>query len=328
MVERPRVRVDGVVVGPGGPVSGATLNLYPSGVDPSDPANVLFSVATAMSDAGGVFTFLAVPSGDYVLDAVEPSRPVSVSVSADGLPQVVSGPSNGWGKQGLWWRQPLSVGARDIGGLTITLRPGATIRGQVRADPATLAGGPPPGFRVRLGTSSVITADASGRFEITGVPAGRHGFTVSASAVGWRVSQATLNGRDIAGEPLEIDGSDVDGLVVVMSDRLGTVGGTILAGPGQPATDATVALFPADTSAWSYVASDGLRFRSARTLTGQYEFTALPDGDYVLVAIDDAAMAEWPSRDLLQRLSGAGVRVHVAAGQPVTRALTLNPTIR
>ena len=186
--------VAGILTGPDGPAANFALHLVPSdngemSVDPS--------IATAVTDTNGAFAFLAVPSGQYVIQTVRAPRPAPpppppppmplqgssqtfTTMGPGGTPITgtmtmgVSGGVTG-GVAGsslstiyelraqpteptLWVAAPISVGEGDIGGLALTLREGLSLSGQIEFDGA--AERPPAPRMTQL---SVVVQPADGK---------------------------------------------------------------------------------------------------------------------------------------------------------------------
>ena len=69
-------------------------------------------------------------------------------------------------------------------------------------------------------------------------------------------------------------------------------------------------------------------FRSVRSTAGYYVLERIPIGDYVLAAVDDAALEEWPDAALLSRIAAMGQRIRVSVGQHIERDLRVEVSIR
>ncbi|HET9372276.1 MAG TPA: carboxypeptidase regulatory-like domain-containing protein [Vicinamibacterales bacterium] len=312
MVQRPAVRVSGIATGSNGPIRGAVLRLASPDLDLSDPEDALFVFQSALSADDGTFTFLAVPEGAYVLDATQPASPPTVSVSKDGIPRLFSIALATFDRDGHWHRAPFAVGNRDIDGLVVSLRPGVRVSGIAELD---------GGIQLRFGPR-VVALTESGPFTIEGVPPGWYVLSAGRSG-GSAISEATLGGRDVLGVPIEIGTQDVSGLRV----RIGAAGtrieGDVLTAKGERTADATVVLFPADSSVWPSARQASPRFKSMRALTGRYVLDDVVPGAYLIAAVDDAVMDDWPSSTLLQRIASGAARIQVARTTPLTQPLRM-----
>lgn len=87
--------------------------------------------------------------------------------------------------------------------------------------------------------------------------------------------------------------------------------------------DATVFLFPTDRLRWADARNSTRAFRSVRvSKTGAFSVTALPAGEYFVVATLDDAEASWPDQRLLTGLAAVAKTIQVMAGQRAAVTLT------
>ena len=204
---------------------------------------------------------------------------------------------------------PVTVGDNDVTGLNVALRAGARVSGRVQFEGTKPP--PPPEQLLRTNVSllsneprsfavplPIVRVDAEGRFTSGGFTAGRYQVNgnvpplqigpmgVPGTPSGWTFKSATLNGKNLADEPLEIDGDDISGVVVTFTDRTSSLGGTVTDATGKPDTTAEVVIFPADNQGWRQGLPNTRRIRIGRvTQTGSYEFGNVPAGDYHVAAI-------------------------------------------
>ena len=170
----PTVTVAGVLTGPDGPMKHMMLSLAPPGTDLNEfePGGV----ATAITDDGGAFAFLAITPGEYTL-----------SSSLARLTNELKGEG-----RVLWASQSLNVGDTGIAGLTLTMQPGVPderkggVQKRVRRrEPAIAA----PGdllfpIRAELSRTLPVVVQPDGAFRSTGNPPGRYNINAS-SPPGW-----------------------------------------------------------------------------------------------------------------------------------------------
>ncbi len=142
----PAVRVSGTVISAGALDPNFVLRLLPRG---SENLGVGSEQATALVSASGAFTFLAVPSGSYTIEAGlnvtrfsaaggwGPPTPGMLHVQS-GVGSAPSAPDDvSLGMQRTdvvdreWAEFPIDVGADDVTGLSLTLRPSVTVSGEV-----------------------------------------------------------------------------------------------------------------------------------------------------------------------------------------------------
>jgi hypothetical protein len=266
----------------------------------AEPALVVLSndavrlVATASAD--GSFSLGSVPPGQYVVDIA------TGKTSARATTSVV-------------------VGGQDLSDVSVTIPRDATVSGVILS-----SGQVPSAVSISLtavGTSKLFAAQASdGRFAIKGVPPGRYVLRFE-NGGGWIPESVNVSGRDITDTLLDVDG-DFDGLMIRATSQPAIVTGKVRLPDGAIAHGATVVVFPSDPGQWKDpVASPAVHFRRDRVTGGDYVIGPVPAGEYVIAAVDDALLENWPQRDLLSRLAASAERLRLAGGDKLVRDLVL-----
>jgi hypothetical protein len=310
----PATKISGQLVDPAGPVPHFGVRLMSAGAGDGTEA---IEAATTVTDASGVFEFPAVPAGSYTLRAVrEPG----------GNPGAAEAPVGRLAERiGAFALEPITVGDSPLSGVTLTLRPGVRVTGQVEFVSTAPAPAPPralsmvltpspPAVRTQapLTTGSV---SSDGRIEFQSAPAGRYLLTANAPA-NWSVSAVVVDGRDVTDRPVALT-RDVDTLIVRLTDRPASIAGTVRVPQGLRLDEVSLFLFPTDRERWADARFSTRVFRTARVQpSGAFEFRPVVPGSYVVTAARDTLGVDWPSQRLLPRLAAAGVSVDVAPGQP------------
>jgi hypothetical protein len=336
------VRVSGVVTGPDGPVANLGARLIPAeAVDTVSESG--FETAVTATDGRGQFTFLAVPSGQYVLKLQRTPRPAAgmqMMTTMSGpngqiVTMITNGPATGSAttEPVLWAQQALTVGDSEVTGLNIALRTGVHFSGRIVFDGAIA-----PPAADRLTSASVmavpvdgsqmsvspVRADSSGSFTTTQYMPGKYWVTVNGAFAPWTLRSVVSGGRDLLSQPLELGSTDINDLVVTYSDQVSGVSGTVRDG-GKPAMDATVFAFPAEYQAWI---ANGMAPRQAKTAapgkTGAFSVSDLPAGPYVLIAVPSDVAVDLQDPKWIAKLAVAGTRVSVSAGEKKQQDLTIS----
>jgi len=235
---------------------------------------------------------------------------------------------------------PITVGNRDVSDMLVTLRRGARVAGRFefdgtrdRPDAATLMRVPVTLDRAdamtsmaAAGASSVPLpsgrADDTGAFKTPGVAPG-HYFVRVGTLPGWALKSVLAEGRDISETPLDLQSSDVNDVVITFTDRPTKLAGIVLASNGTPDPDAVVIAIPLDQSPWSDYGVNPRRVRSTHTARdGSYAITALPPGEYSLVAIHEDTIPEWQDPRVLEGLARRGRDIRLADGETRVQDLT------
>jgi hypothetical protein len=243
----PTVSVSGTVTGSGPLDPNFVLRLLPRG---SEDLGVGSEQATALVSASGAFTFLGVPSGSYTIDAglnvtqfsaagrkLLPHTPGMLMVKWT-VPSAPSAPEDVrlimWRSEVIdreWAALPIDVGADDVTGLGITLRPTVTVSGEIVWD------GPPGGWPAVL----IEPADGDARlyptrpssfplpprlFSVAGLRAGEYVIRPEV-APGTMVARIVANGQDVTTRTIDTSSGDISGVVVTMTTKTTTISGSV-----------------------------------------------------------------------------------------------------
>ena len=330
--------VSGHVSGPTGPAAYITVRLADGAPGSTDIPTA--RTATAVTDARGAFMFRGVPTGEYRLQVIETPR----TGAAGGIGAVTASDLAGLydfsadfslEAQTLWASVPVAV-ATDISDLEITLQTGVRLTGRLAFEGKT----PPPSasFLTKVsvlidradGSLPTMRADRevdvgpSGDFHSVGLPPGRYFVRVPAPPPGWALQSVDWEGRDLSVEPLEVRDASVSSIVVRFTDRPSEVNGSVRTKEGSPDVNAAVVVFPVDARRWTDYGWQPRDLTFARVdLTGRYAIRGLSDGDYCLVAVDDAVLVDWGSPHLFEALSRLGEPLHVSDGAVKTVDLVM-----
>jgi hypothetical protein len=295
------VSVEGVLIGPEGPMPHVTVSLAPPAVNLGDFETP--GVATAITDGQGQFLFLSVIPGDYTLSG-------NIASEANA--------ATGQAARRLWALQPVVVGDKGLAGLTLAMQPGTSLSGRVefRTDSGPAAQPSqrqvltlqPVGAVFWRGLQTVIQPDGS--FRSVGDAPGRYIINAS-SPPGWFWQRTTLAGNALLDDAIELGSAELSGLVLTFGQTTNRVSGRVSDETGAPDLSATVIVFPADSSLWRQ-GIFGRRTRSAHTTSaGAYEIATLPPGDYFLAAVGKVPGQEWQDPELLERLTASAARVTI-----------------
>ena len=271
-------------------------------------------VARAWLEKNPNFVFLDVPPGRYILEVQlltwtgshtfmgeQPMTRMMVDVPAGGLDSVKVPIAEGTSLQGrLAW-----VGQSPRPQLSLWLR---SYEHPYRF--------PEPG-------DSLMPADRRESFRISSIEAGRYAFRVlEATKLGWAVESMTLNGQNLAVEPVDPRDADITDVLVTVTDRPATVTGHVESG-GLRVRDATVVMFPSDVRVWSRANAALMGYPTTRAVGGSFRLAGVIPGDYLIAAVDDARLDDWPTESLLRDLQSLATPVTVSRGSVQTLVLEL-----
>jgi hypothetical protein len=322
--------IGGQLIGPDGPAQNYALHLVPTNTSDlsMDP-----DVAMAITDTDGSFMFLAVPSGQYVIQTVRAPRavapPVAVLVggTARDLLRAARLTANG-----PTLDRHARHARRGHQGLTIHLREGVKVSGRVEFDGTSER---PPADRLAQIPITLEPADgkaranllpgrvgANAQFTTPQTPPGKYLLRAAGAPGGWMLKSIVIGGVDVSDTPLDLGDRDVTNAVITYTDRMSSLGGTVRAPQGGPDDAAAVLLFPTDQQAWTAYGYSPRRMRNTRTApNGTYTFNSLPPGDYFIIAISDEFTGEWQDPRFLETLSRQATRITISEGQRASQEL-------
>jgi protocatechuate 3,4-dioxygenase beta subunit len=306
----PLTTVKGVVVG-----GGATVMLEPEERTARGRGGAWIGAA-----AGGVFRTGTQQDGTFTITNVTPGK-YTISARAG------SGP----GAAGAGARtasQPLVVAGEEVHAV-LTPAPGVVLSGSVTFEsagtptPASFAGvrvNPVPLGAV-VATPRLVRpaqADESGQFSAPNVTPGQYVIRAAAPR-GWTMKSVYLDGRDVTDRPFDVKSENVSGINVIFTDRISGLGGAVRDGRGNGVAGLTVILFPSDESLWL---PQSRRIVTARTdAAGAYRLTAVPAGDYLVLAVDDVEEGAWFDPVFLEESKSRAVKVAIGEGEQRTADL-------
>jgi hypothetical protein len=226
-----------------------------------------------------------------------------------------------------WWGEvALLVEGGQVAPVSLRLRKASSARGRLLVQPAGDRSSLVEPVTVSLvcmspGRRFLAREDAptgrNGTFQFFGVLPGRYRIDV-AVAPPWILARVDLAGREVTNQQVDIDaGSDIDDLVLTVTDRSSTIAGTVRDVAG-PAPEYLLVLFPVERDSWQV---GSRRVRSIRPDTaGHFEFSGIQAGDYYLAALSEVDPNETQDPSFLAWLSTQSpMRLTVKSGEHKTQ---------
>jgi hypothetical protein len=300
----PTATVRGTAISSAGrPLTSGSVSL-----EPYEPQPGFRTLGGARIEDDGTFRIRNVPPGSYTLEAQSGDDDDEASEFA---------------------AMPLSVNGEDVAGLVVRTTPGSSASGRIVFEPALPPGIEPGSLRVTAPSTTRVTRGRSGRsrvgddwtFELNGL-AGERLIRVDGEPNGWHLKAVALNGRDITDAPLDFSRGDrIDGLRVLMTQRVATVSGTVTDGPGQAVREYAAVIFAEDPARWRAPS----RFVAAGrpNQDGRFEIVGLPAGRYVAVAVDYLETGEEQDVAFLQQMQGVASPLIISDGASAAVSLKL-----
>ncbi len=335
-------RVSGVLVSADGQIGGIPVRMV---AEDAEDTPLELEVATTVTSRTGAFVFPAVPVGFYSIRVVKglplaggPTGTTTIIHTGSGSTlssadsPAVRTPLDLFQGQARWATVPVAVGRDDIANLSITLQAGLRVTGRIEFEGVSPK---PTGMRLTqipvvvepVGNTSRVPSgtgrfDTAGQFNSFGLPGGRYLVRVGAMPPGWFLKSVTSNGRDVTEMPLDLESTDVAGVVFTLTDRPTEIAGTVRTAERNSDAGATVIVFPSDAQTWSSSWLNPRQFRSARVEpSGAFKISPLPAGDYYVAAVPDEASRDWQEPAFLDALSRVASRVRLDEGDKKTQDL-------
>jgi hypothetical protein len=320
------VSVSGTFVGPVVPASGTAVRLVPDGLAPLTSTSRLETAITT-TDAAARFAFLGVPPGQYRLQVragfgawwqnpVEPGGLAAALTSLSARPPPSTTPLQ-------WADLPVAVADTDVTGLRVALQRGLRVQGRFEfegvSDRAALD-------RLLTRTSFWIDdvgvtgrlnrpharTQPDGTFLSDEYPPGTYRSWVM-SPPGWLVESVTVDGRDVHAGQIELTDRDLDGIVVVLTDKENTLGGTVRRSADDERSLA-VLVFPQDLQTWIDTGMSPVLSRtSVIDPDGTFMVRGLRPGEYYVAVVGDFPRV-WQQPDLVRAVARVATRMTVRPG--------------
>jgi hypothetical protein len=300
----PTARVTGVAFDSNGAPLAGTITLAVS----QRSGSIVPTPRTTQPNANGVFTFVNVAPGDYVVQATRLGR-------AQGL----GGGSNPI--EGVEFAaQFVSVGDEDAEPVRLRTARGAVMEGRVVID-SPLQRDPYERMQIEgrsvdpdfspMPTSDVARSRVDkGRFRIPGLFGARR-FVLSGMPAGWYLKSLTINGADATDQAIDFGVGAASTVVaeVMLSARGGAIAGHVT-GRTNPDPTSSVVVFSQDRQNWF----EGSRFvKVVRTLRdGSFRAASLPPGNYYIATASNPDAST--SRDALARMLPRAAKVTLNEG--------------
>jgi protocatechuate 3,4-dioxygenase beta subunit len=300
-------RVSGVVAdAEGRPLREARVTIRPAS------SQGLMTMTTGRVGPDGTFTLANVPPGSHVIDVMTQSR------TPDAAPQAAS--------------MPLTVANEDINGLRIITAPAGIVSGRVVFEGTSPRQGVMGGLRIIIQPADDQAGSRMMGFDMDG-GAVREDASFRLQAMGkvmfrainlgpWMLKRVSLNGDDITDTPYDLSGlTHVDGLRVVLTDRLNNVTGGVTDGRRQPVKEFVVVVQPAEEMA----AHSVQRFlRTARPdQDGTFGLRGIPPAGYIATAVETLEQGDEWNPEYRSRLRDAGRRFSIKEGESIQLDLEL-----
>ena len=150
---------------------------------------------------------------------------------------------------------------------------------------------------------------------------GSNRLTVGPLPEGWAIRSIEHNGRDLTTQPMDTQGTTLDGVAIVLTNRFPVLSGSLRDEKGNGVVAGTVIIFPDDGSQW---VEDLRTVRTARVdQAGLFTIKAIRPGEYLAVAVPSVQNNQWNDPEFLESLRSQAKRVSLREGEQIQVELTV-----
>jgi hypothetical protein len=141
---------------------------------------------------------------------------------------------------------------------------------------------------------------------------------------GWVLKAVLHDGADVTDTGIDIKaGGRIDGVQLVLSNRIATVTGAVVDDRGRQARDYAVVVFPVDAERWG--PSSRHLFAARATQQGRFEISKLPAGQYLAAAVASLEDGQHTDPEYLAGLRSVATPFDLGEGE---RKLLTLPLLR
>lgn len=274
---------------------------------------------------------MAVPRGDSMMftfgppGQIKPDGTFAISGLAPGNYMLqTNGPNGPDGESAV---TEITIGGDDIDGVRLVASKPSTASGRVVVDAGAAQALRPSLLRLMLqpvvfdmpmmgpnGGPGVVNDDLT--FELKARP-GKMKLTLAGQVPGWTIRTVRYRGVDVTDTGIEFRANEnVSELELELTNRVTDLSGVVTNSKGEALKDYSVVVFAQDRDKWV----PGSRYlRSGRPdQDGRFKLSALPPGEYYVIALDYLDQDAWTEPEYLERVRTRATSVSINEGETKT----------
>ncbi len=286
----------------GAPLAGENVNL--SFEVRGENFMMMMGGQIAKINPDGTFTFRNVAPAEYHLNVRMPATAERPAEAANVVVSVVGG---------------------DVEGVNIVTSAAGSVSGRLTIDGGVAFPSPLTRLAVRslpverdtaiTNLGAVIDSGRlkeDGAFELKPV-IGSNRLTVGPLPDGWAIRAIDHNGRDLATQPVDPQGTNLDGVAIALTNRFPILSGSLRDEKGNGVVIGTVIIFPDEAALW---VEDLRTVRTARVdQAGLFTIKAIRPGEYLAVAVPTVQNNQWNDPEFLESLRAQAKRISLREGE-------------
>jgi hypothetical protein len=228
-------------------------------------------------------------------------------------------------------RATLEVRGGNVTGVSVPIRPGFTISGELLFNGPGADSIKPESLYMELESlgyvpksfvtnPNIISIDERGRFGAFNVPEERYRFRLANLPPFAYLEDIRHAGQSVLDDGVGWTGRD-ELTHVMISTRGQTVSGLVRTADGRPVLDSTVVLVPPESQR-----KNPMRYRTVNTdAEGAFKWQDVPPGQYTVFAWESVLPTAWLNAKFLEKYRDLGRPLNVTAGFPLDLRLTAIP---
>jgi protocatechuate 3,4-dioxygenase beta subunit len=281
---------------------------------------------------------MAMPRGDSMMfnfgppGQIKPDGTFAISGLAPGNYMLqTNGPGGPDGESAV---TEITIGGDDIDGVRLVASKASIVSGRVVVDAGAAQTLRPSTLRLMLqpvvfdmpmmggGGPSVVNDDLT--FELKARP-GKMKIGFAGQPPGWTIRTVRYRGVDVTDTGIEFrPNENVTDLELELTNRVTDLSGVVTNSKGEALKDYSVVIFAQDREKWM----PGSRYlRSTRPdQDGRFKLSALPPGEYYVIALDYLDQDAWTEPEYLERVRNRATSVSINEGETKTVDLRITPS--
>ncbi|MCC7043639.1 MAG: carboxypeptidase regulatory-like domain-containing protein [Acidobacteria bacterium] len=331
-------------------LSGHVVHLIPEmlagEVSPPVPLSVIsggmpLGGRTVRPRSDGAFEFRAVPPGHYRLRTGWPPEMGPRLAMGGDFQRLMTysfdetgGRVSPSSRPGANWMAdvPVAIVGTDPVDVSVSLSPGASIRGRVEsAGPTPLTAAQMaalsiifrPADGVAFGAIPAAPVEGDGTFRALGLPPGDYVIALGQGS-GWHVTSVMARGLEVVAGKVVLGTADLDGVVIRLSDRPASLACIVRDSRGRPVSWARVVIFPSLASERDQFHALPAQRRVVQVMadaSGRFS-VPLPPGGYLVAPVMGDLPVFWMAPHHLATLASGASDVLVESGRETTLNVT------
>jgi hypothetical protein len=227
----------------------------------------------------------------------------------------------------------LTVNGDDVNGVKLIANKSSTVSGRIVVDPPAAQALRPSSLRLIVqsvepdmmfigGTPPAVVNDDL-TFELKSNP-GQWRIAIAGPAPGWTIRTVRYRGADVTDSGVEIRPNEaLADIEVELTNHVTELTGAVTTTKGDASKDYSVIVFPQDRDKWT---PNSRYLKTSRPdQDGRFKVSALPPGEYYVIALDYVDPNDWNDPQFLDGIRARATRLSINEGETKSLDLRITP---